>query len=55
MARARTTRSTPTTRSPKPTDYKNVVISYSNGAPVFVKNVANVVNGVENTQRRRPG
>jgi multidrug efflux pump len=27
------------------------VISYSNGAPVFVKDVANVVNGVENTKQ----
>jgi multidrug efflux pump len=32
-------------------DYKNVVISYSNGAPVYVKDVANVVNGVENTKQ----
>jgi multidrug efflux pump len=32
-------------------DYKNVVVSYSNGAPVFVKDVANVVNGVENTKQ----
>src|SRR5579862_9903503 len=32
-------------------DYKNVVISYSNGAPVFVKDVANVVNGIENTKQ----
>jgi multidrug efflux pump len=32
-------------------DYKNVVIAYSNGAPVLVKNVANVVNGVENTKQ----
>ena len=31
--------------------YKNVVISYQNGAPVFVKDVANVVNGVENTRQ----
>jgi multidrug efflux pump len=31
--------------------YNNVVISYSNGAPVFVKNVAKVVNGVENTRQ----
>jgi multidrug efflux pump len=30
--------------------YKNVVISYSNGAPVFVKDVASVVNGVENNR-----
>jgi multidrug efflux pump len=32
-------------------DYKNVVISYSNGAPVFVRDVANVVNGVENAKQ----
>ncbi|MGH9598236.1 MAG: efflux RND transporter permease subunit, partial [Terracidiphilus sp.] len=31
-------------------EYKDVVIAYSNGAPVFLKNVANVVNGVENTK-----
>jgi multidrug efflux pump len=31
--------------------YKNVVIAYQNGAPVFVKNVANVVNGVENIKQ----
>jgi len=32
-------------------DYKNVVIAYSNGAPVFVRDVANVVNGVENNKQ----
>ncbi len=31
--------------------YRNVVISYVNGAPVFVKDVANVINGVENTRQ----
>jgi len=31
--------------------YKDVVVSYSNGAPIFVKDVANVVNGVENTKQ----
>ncbi len=31
--------------------YRNVVISYSNGAPVFVKDVANIINGVENTHQ----
>jgi multidrug efflux pump len=31
--------------------YKNVVISYQNGAPVFVRDVANVINGVENTRQ----
>jgi multidrug efflux pump len=34
-----------------PDDYKNVVIAYSNGAPVFVKNVANVLSGVENSKQ----
>src|SRR5579875_3452231 len=29
-------------------DYKDVVVAYRNGAPVFVKDVANVVSGVEN-------
>src|SRR6204780_3812959 len=32
-------------------DYANVVVAYSNGAPVLVKDVANVVNGVENTKQ----
>ena len=32
-------------------DYNNVVISYSNGAPILVKDVAKVVNGVENTKQ----
>ena len=31
--------------------YMDIVVSYSNGAPVFLKNVANVVNGVENTRQ----
>ena len=31
--------------------YKDVVISYQNGAPVFVKDVASVINGVENTKQ----
>ena len=31
--------------------YKDVVVAYRNGAPVFVKNVANVINGVENTNQ----
>jgi multidrug efflux pump len=31
--------------------YRDVVISYQNGAPVFVKDVANVINGVENTKQ----
>jgi multidrug efflux pump len=31
--------------------YRDIVVSYSNGAPVFLKNVANVVNGVENTKQ----
>jgi len=32
-------------------DYNNVVVAYTNGAPVFVKNVAKVVKGVENTRQ----
>ena len=32
--------------------YKNVVIGYGNGAPVFVKDVANVLNDVENTKQQ---
>jgi multidrug efflux pump len=31
--------------------YRDVVISYQNGAPVLVKDVANVINGVENTRQ----
>ncbi|HVI10102.1 MAG TPA: efflux RND transporter permease subunit [Candidatus Binatia bacterium] len=30
--------------------YTNVVVAYRNGAPVLLKDVANVVNGVENAQ-----
>ena len=32
-------------------DYKNVPIAFRNGAPVLVKDVANVVNGVENNRQ----
>ncbi len=31
--------------------YKNVVVAYQNGAPIFVKDIAKVVNGVENTKQ----
>jgi multidrug efflux pump len=31
--------------------YRNVVIAFSNGAPVFVKDVAHVVSGVENNKQ----
>ena len=31
-------------------DYHNVVVAYRNGAPVLLKDVASVVNGVENAQ-----
>jgi multidrug efflux pump len=31
--------------------YKNVVVAYVNGAPVFVRDVADVVNGVENQKQ----
>ena len=32
-------------------DYENVVVAYRNNAPVFLKDVAKVVNGVENTKQ----
>ena len=32
-------------------DYKDVVVAYRNNAPVFLHDVANVVNGVENTKQ----
>jgi len=32
-------------------EYKNVVVAYRNGAPVFLKDVASVVNGVENSKQ----
>ena len=31
--------------------YKDVVVAYRNGSPVFVKDVANVINGVENSKQ----
>jgi multidrug efflux pump len=30
--------------------YRDILVSYSNGAPVFLKDVASVVNGVENSK-----
>jgi multidrug efflux pump len=32
-------------------DYRNVVVAYHNGAPVLLKDVATIVNGVENTKQ----
>ncbi|WP_158749814.1 efflux RND transporter permease subunit [Acidobacterium sp. S8] len=32
-------------------DYKNVVVAFRNGAPVFLKDVASIVNGVENSKQ----
>src|ERR1700755_596218 len=32
-------------------DYKNVVVAYRNGAPVLLKDVASIVNGVENSKQ----
>jgi multidrug efflux pump len=34
-----------------PEQYKNVVVAFSNGAPVLVKDVANVISSVENTKQ----
>jgi multidrug efflux pump len=31
-------------------DYQDVVVAYRNGAPILLRNVASVVNGVENSQ-----
>jgi multidrug efflux pump len=31
-------------------DYRNVVVAYRNGAPVLLKDVAGIINGVENAQ-----
>ncbi len=33
------------------TDYQNVVVAYRNNAPIFLKDVARVVNGVENLRQ----
>jgi multidrug efflux pump len=33
-------------------DYVNVVVAYRNGAPVFLKNVAKIVDGVENNNQK---
>jgi len=35
----------------QPDQYKNLVLAYTNGAPVYVRDVAKVVNGVENTKQ----
>src|SRR5208283_821363 len=32
-------------------DYRNVVVAYRNGAPVVLKDVAHVVDGIENVQQ----
>jgi multidrug efflux pump len=32
-------------------DYRNVVVAYSNGAPVFLKDIAQVVDGIENNKQ----
>ena len=32
-------------------EYKNVVIAYRNGSPVFVRDVAQIINGVENNKQ----
>jgi len=32
-------------------DYKKVVVAFRNGAPVFLKDVASIVNGVENSKQ----
>jgi len=32
-------------------DYRDVVVAYRNGAPVFLHNVARVVDGAENSNQ----
>ena len=32
-------------------EYKNVVVAYKNGAPVMLKDVANIVDGIENVRQ----
>ena len=32
-------------------DYKNVVVAYRNGGPIFLHDVANIVNGAENSKQ----
>ncbi|MFZ0432345.1 MAG: efflux RND transporter permease subunit [Candidatus Acidiferrales bacterium] len=34
-----------------PADYQNVVVAYRNGSPVLLKDVAQIVNGVENNKQ----
>jgi len=35
----------------QPDQYKDLVVAYTNGSPVYVRDIARVVNGVENTRQ----
>ena len=49
-ARSNPTRSTRTTRSYSAETYRNVIIAYRNDAPVLLRDVATVVEGLENAR-----
>ena len=49
-ARASPTPSTPTTRSFPPTNSREVIVAYRNGAPVRLRDVGDVVDNVENVR-----
>ena len=49
-ARTSPTPSPPTTRSPPPRPIATIVIAYRNGAPVLLRDVADVVDGLENAK-----
>ena len=49
-ARISPTPSPPTTRSPRPSAYRTIIIAYRNGAPVLLRDVADVVDGLENNR-----
>ena len=47
---ARPTRSTPTTRCPRPTQWNDVIVAYRNGAPLRVRDIGHAVDGPEDTK-----
>ncbi len=49
-ARTRPTPSPPTIRSLPAAAYRNIVVAYRNGAPVLLKDIADIVDGLENNK-----
>ena len=49
-ASGRTSRSRPPRAISKAADYRKVIVAYRNGAPVKLDEIANVIDGVENTR-----